>query len=144
MLASMDTMASSTARIGVLVLLVLTLAFPAAVSGDTQTGPQSGQLRASTASSSQLRVTEVEYRLLLSSGVIKAGPVDLEAIDRGMDPHDLHLQHAGSSAAVASPLLASGRHWSDVMDLRPGVYKMWCSLPEHARLGMRATLHVIP
>jgi hypothetical protein len=26
--------------------------------------------------------------------------------------------------------------------LRPGVYLLWCSLPEHARLGMRATLRV--
>jgi len=137
-------MASSTARVGALSLLTLTLAFPTAVSGDTHSAPRSGQPQASAASAAQLRVTEVEYRLLLSSGVIKAGPVDLEAIDRGMNQHDLRLQHAGSNAQMASPLLAPGKHWSDIVDLRPGVYKMWCSLPEHARLGMHATLHVVP
>ena len=41
-----------------------------------------------------LQVTEIEYRLILSRGVVKAGPVNLEAIDAGMDPHDLPLRHS--------------------------------------------------
>lgn len=137
-------MPTSSAHIGAFSLLALTLLFPTAVSGDTQALPRSTSPSASTASSAQLHVTEVEYHLLLSSGVIKAGSVNLEAIDRGMDPHDLRLAQSGSSPRAASPLLTPGKHWTDVVNLRPGVYKMWCSLPEHARLGMHATLHVVP
>ncbi|MHB8242991.1 MAG: hypothetical protein ACYDHN_13505, partial [Solirubrobacteraceae bacterium] len=43
--------------------------------------------RAVSAGTSSLRVTQVEYRLGLSAGSIKAGPVSLEAIDSGLDPH---------------------------------------------------------
>jgi hypothetical protein len=95
------------------------------------------------ATSSHLQVTEVEYRLILSRGVVKTGPVDLEAIDVGMDPHDLRLRHSGTAPEIAAPELTSGRRWDGVVDLKPGVYHLWCSLPEHARLGMHATLRVV-
>jgi hypothetical protein len=90
-----------------------------------------------------LQVTEVEYRLILSRGVVKAGPVNLEAIDAGMDPHDLRLRHNGSGPELGAPELTSGKRWDGVVDLKPGVYHLWCSLPEHARLGMHAVLHVV-
>ncbi len=90
-----------------------------------------------------LQVTEVEYRLILSRGVVKAGPVNLEAIDAGMDPHDLRLRHSGSGPELGAPELTSGKRWDGVVNLKPGVYHLWCSLPEHAKLGMRALLHVV-
>lgn len=99
--------------------------------------------RAREATRSHLQVTEVEYRLILSRGVVKAGPVDLEAIDGGMDPHDLRLHHSGSGPEIAAPELTSGRRWDGVVTLKPGVYRLWCSLPEHAKLGMRASLRVV-
>lgn len=101
--------------------------------------------RGATASSSgsQLHVTQVEYRLLLSHATLKAGPVNLEAVDRGVIPHDLRLQAEGSRSVLAVPELAPGRGWDGTVNLRPGVYRLWCSLPEHARLGMRATLTVV-
>jgi hypothetical protein len=95
------------------------------------------------AAGSHLQVTEVEYRLLLSTGTVKAGAVDLEAIDRGLDPHDLRLRAAGSAHEIAAPELTSGRSWDGVVRLNPGVYHLWCSLPEHARLGMHTTLRVV-
>ena len=90
-----------------------------------------------------LQVTEIEYRLILSRGVVKAGAVNLEAIDAGMDPHDLRLRHSGSGPELGAPELTSGKRWDGVVDLKPGSYHLWCSLPEHARLGMHATLRVV-
>jgi hypothetical protein len=98
---------------------------------------------AQTAFNSHLQVTEIEYRLILSRGVVKAGPVDLEAIDAGMDPHDLRLRHSGNGPELAAPQLTSGQRWDGVVNLKPGVYRLWCSLPEHAKLGMHATLQVV-
>jgi hypothetical protein len=95
------------------------------------------------AASSHLQVIEVEYRLLLSRGVLRAGPVDLEALDRGMDPHDLRLQAYGSANQFGAPQLTPGQRWDGTVNLKPGVYRLWCSLPEHARLGMHATLRVV-
>ncbi len=99
---------------------------------------------ASASARAHLQVIEIEYRLILSRGVVKAGPLNLEALNRGMDQHDLRVARIGSGVQVAAPLLSSGARWDDVVNLRPGIYRLWCSLPQHARLGMRATLRVIP
>ena len=93
--------------------------------------------------STHLQATEVEYRLLLSRGVVKAGPVSLEEIDGGMDPHDLRLRHGTSPNAIPQPLLSPGQRWDGVVDLKPGLYHLWCSLPGHWKLGMRAVLRVV-
>jgi hypothetical protein len=101
------------------------------------------ELGASAAASSYLQVIQVEYRLTLSRGTVKAGPVNLEAIDRGTDPHDLRLRRLASQREIAVPQLTPRERWDGVVRLVPGVYYLWCSLPEHAKLGMHATLRVV-
>ncbi len=99
---------------------------------------------AATAPGTHLQVSEVEYRLMLSEAVVKAGPVDLEAIDAGMDPHDLRLRRGRSGAVVyGTQPLSPGQIIDAVVVLRPGVYHLWCSLPGHWKLGMHATLRVV-
>jgi hypothetical protein len=93
--------------------------------------------------SSYLQVTEVEYRIMLSRGVVKAGPVNLQQIDAGMDPHNLNLRYGTSPNATAEPLLQPGQLNNTVIYLRPGVYHLWCSLPGHWKLGMHAILEVV-
>jgi hypothetical protein len=102
-----------------------------------------GAAHAHAAAGSALQVNLVEYRVMLSEAVVKAGPVDLEAIDSGMDPHDLRLRYGRSSDVTSEPQLESGQRWDGVVDLRPGTYHLWCSLPQHWRLGMHATLRVV-
>jgi hypothetical protein len=92
---------------------------------------------------SSLQVTLIEYRLMLSEAVVKAGPVQLEAIDAGQDPHDLRLRYGRSPAFIAEPLLQPGQRWDGVVVLKPGLYHLWCSLPGHWQLGMHATLRVV-
>jgi hypothetical protein len=89
-----------------------------------------------------VQVTEVEYRLLLSEAVVRAGPVHLQQIDGGMDPHDLRLRYGRSAAFIAEPLLDPGQMHDAVLDLRPGVYHLWCGVPGHWKLGMHAILVV--
>ena len=107
-------------------------------------GAPAGAARAHAAVGYALQVNLVEYRVMLSEAVVKAGPVDLEAIDSGMDPHDLRLRYGRSADVIAEPQLESGQRWDGVVDLRPGLYHLWCSLPQHWRLGMHATLRVVP
>ncbi len=127
---------------GAAALSTLILLLPATVSGRDRRASSQQQAKAA-ATRARLQVTEVEYRLLLSSAVIKAGPVNLETLDRGRDPHDLRLQQQGSSSQLSAPQLTSGQHWNSVVNLKPGVYKLWCSLPEHALLGMHTVLRVV-
>lgn len=97
---------------------------------------------ARAASGSQLQVTQVEYRLRLSSTTVHAGTFDLTEIDAGREFHDLRLRRNGGGATLDGRLLAPGHRWSTTVRLSPGVYTLWCSLPEHARLGMHTTLRV--
>jgi hypothetical protein len=120
----------------------LTLALTLALCG-TPALSGARRLTAAAASPSRLQVTQVEYRLLLSRGVVRAGPLSLEAIDRGSDPHDLRVRAISSGREYVAPELTPGRRWDGVVMLKPGVYHLWCSLPEHAKLGMRATLRVV-
>jgi len=126
--------------VGPLLVIALLGALMASGSARARSG---GAPPAAAVAGSHLQVTEIDYRLLLSRGIVKAGPVNLETIDRGMVAHDLRLRAASSSGEIAAPLLTPGEHWSGVVDLRPGVYRLWCSLPEHARLGMHTTLTVV-
>jgi uncharacterized cupredoxin-like copper-binding protein len=121
--------------IGPLAALVAALALLLAAQDSLGSAP--------VAAGHNLQVTLVEYRLMLSEAVVKAGPVDLEAIDAGMDPHDLRLRHGRSSSYTAEPQLESGQRWDGVVDLKPGVYHLWCSLAGHWKLGMHATLRVV-
>lgn len=119
------------------------LAAVASLAASGSAPASSADRRAVAASASRLQVTQVEYRLELSSAVVKAGPVNLEAIDRGRDPHDLRLQAQGSGGELAVPQLTPGKAWNGLVRLKPGTYRLWCSLPEHARLGMHTTLRVV-
>ena len=103
----------------------------------------SSPAHAAATAGSHLQVTEVEYRLMLSEAVVKAGPVDLETIDGGMDPHDLRLRHGDSRTVWGTQILSPGQRLDAVVDLLPGTYHLWCSLPGHWKLGMHATLRVV-
>jgi hypothetical protein len=92
---------------------------------------------------SHLQVIQVEYRLILSRGTVKAGPVSLEAIDRGGDSHNMRLRAGASGVEIGTPELAPQQRWDGVVRLKPGIYQLWCTLPEHAKLGMHATLRVV-
>ncbi len=112
-------------------------------------GPASGRTRDrvairghSASAPSHLQVTQIEYRLLLSRGTVRAGNLDLEELDGGADPHDLRLRREAGGPTIYGRLLTPGRRWDGVVHLTPGTYRLWCSLPEHAKLGMHAVLHV--
>jgi uncharacterized cupredoxin-like copper-binding protein len=126
-----------------LIRLVAVAAAASAVLLTASVARSSSEHRAAAATSSRLQVIELEYRLTLSRGTVKAGPVSLEAIDRGMDPHDLRLRKVATQREIAVPELTSRQRWDGVVRLTPGIYDLWCSLPEHAKLGMHARLKVV-
>ena len=116
--------------------LLAVLALPGGADG------RAGGLRARAAARG-IVVAQSEYRLTLSAWTLPAGRVSLEAIDRGQEPHDLRLRPRAGGRETAAPQLKPGHRWQTTVLLRPGSYELWCSLPEHARLGMRATLRVL-
>ncbi|GEM_PF-5863050 len=119
------------------------LSLTLAVAIVTDAGASQSRRVARQRASSYLQVTQVEYHLLLSRGVVKAGPVNLQEIDGGMDMHDLDLRRGTSPSVIAEPLLSPGQRYNTVVYLRPGTYHLWCSLPGHWKLGMHAILKVV-
>jgi hypothetical protein len=100
---------------------------------------------ATAAAPSRLLVGASEYRLTLSRATVKPGRVLIELENRGEDDHDLRLQRITSKpdAPVARWAVTKPGHLSELtLSLRRGRYRLWCSLPGHRELGMRARLRV--
>jgi len=85
-----------------------------------------------------------EFSFTLSRPLVGAGLVSIELNNSiAEDPHDLTL--AGSDGSDAPRRLAdaaAGEIVGAEAELAPGAYRLFCSLPGHEELGMRATLQV--
>jgi hypothetical protein len=100
---------------------------------------------ASTAFPARVQITAREYSLSLSRASVPAGPVILELVNAGQDPHDLDATSGGAGALAGSfGLTAPGTHVDDEFTFAAGTYNLFCSLPGHAALGMTTTLTVTP
>jgi hypothetical protein len=84
-----------------------------------------------------------EYHFVLSRTVLHAGPAIIQLADRGEDPHDLRLVRVGSATAARSiPQVLPGGVGEWRGTLSRGRWKLYCTLPGHAKLGMRAVITV--
>jgi hypothetical protein len=90
----------------------------------------------------RLMVLADEHSLVLSRQSIVRGPAVIQLINRGEDPHDLKLRRVGGTRVAALPETLSGRLSEEEVPLHTGRYRLWCSLPGHRALGMRAELRV--
>jgi hypothetical protein len=91
---------------------------------------------------SRLMVQADEYSLVLSRQTLVRGPTLIQLVNRGEDPHDLRLKRIGGSRVVSLRETPSGGLLERQVRLVTGRYRLWCSLPGHAALGMRAQLRV--
>ena len=85
-------------------------------------------------------VRSTEFRLSLSQPSVEAGEVRVQFDNsRAEDPHA--LAYAGPSSDTFDPV-AAGAVVKYTVTLSAGTYKLFCPLPEHEGLGMKATLTV--
>lgn len=90
----------------------------------------------------RLMVLADEHSLVLSRQSIVRGAALIQLMNRGEDPHDLKLRRMGGSRVLSLPETRSGALSEAEVPLRTGRYRLWCSLPGHRALGMRAKLRV--
>jgi hypothetical protein len=109
-----------------------------------QPGSAAAPAQGSRANPARLLVSGQEYSLLLSRRAVKSGPAVIQFLNRGQDPHDLRLRRIGRTTgyAASAPEIRPGKLVELDARLRPGRYRLWCSLPGHRKLGMRAVLSV--
>ena len=90
----------------------------------------------------RLMVLADEHSLVLSRQSVVRGPALIQFLNRGEDPHDLKLRRTGGTHAISVSETRPGALAQASVRLRTGRYRLWCSLPGHRELGMRAKLRV--
>jgi plastocyanin len=83
------------------------------------------------------------FRFVLSRPKVPAGKTIIEFVNHGQDEHNLNaIDETDESVAGSLPNTAPNGHLSLTVDLQPGSYTLFCSLPGHEAKGMKATLVV--
>ena len=90
----------------------------------------------------RVQVAADEYTLTPSRLKIKAGPAIIQLANFGEDPHDLRFQRAGGTRVYAIKTTAPGADTDLEVKLLPGRFTLWCSLADHRKRGMSASLVV--
>jgi plastocyanin len=90
-----------------------------------------------------LQVSAKEFSLTLSHPSTAAGRLQLELVNAGQDEHNLHIRPAAGGPDVGAVGIVLPGHHADVeFNLKPGTYTLYCAIPAHEELGMKATLTV--
>lgn len=71
------------------------------------------------------------------SAQAKAGKVTLEAKNDASVPHNIALK-----GGPAGPVISGGKVSKITVNLKPGKYEFYCSVPGHEQAGMKGTLSV--
>jgi plastocyanin len=92
----------------------------------------------------RVQVTATDYDFALSRVKIPAGRAIVQLANVGEHAHDLRLRRIGGTEIYGVPATAPGEVRSLSLTLVPGRYDLWCSIDDHRRRGMEATLTVFP
>jgi hypothetical protein len=100
---------------------------------------------ATTPSPARVQASADEFSLALSRQSIRSGSAIVELVNYGEDDHDLALRRIAPGAyTYRIGVVHPGRTGTLLRNLRPGRYRLWCTLADHRARGMVATLVVRP
>lgn len=89
-------------------------------------------------------MAEREFSITPFRRTVPAGDVRLNVWNRGEDDHDLEVRGPGGfRAGPVGPLRPGERATLELRLSRPGVYRLVCTLADHAQRGMRAGVRVV-
>lgn len=89
-----------------------------------------------------VQVSAVEYSFTLSRTTVPAGKVVLQFVNAGQDEHNVHLEPPEGPSTEAFANTPSKGMADLQLEMQPGSYTLFCSLPTHEQKGMKATLVV--
>jgi uncharacterized cupredoxin-like copper-binding protein len=93
-----------------------------------------------TRTNKTVQVSEVEFKIKLPQTSVPAGSYTFQVHNDGKVPHDLVVK--GGGVNKGTPTIDPGKSSSLKVDLKPGTYDVYCSIPGHKQLGMDLTLTV--
>jgi plastocyanin len=82
---------------------------------------------------------QLEYNT--KSLTAKAGKVSVDFTNSSSLPHNVTIESSSGQTVGATPTFSGGSKSLSV-DLKPGTYKFYCSVPGHRQAGMEGTLTV--
>jgi plastocyanin len=89
-----------------------------------------------------VQVSAVEYAFSLSRTTVPAGKVVFEFVNDGQDEHNLNIAPQEGPLAGSFANTPSKGVGDLTLEVKPGTYTLYCSLPQHEQKGMKATLVV--
>ena len=88
------------------------------------------------------------YGYAPSRKTVKSGELTVQLINMGEDEHNMDMEKVGPGNAPEGPIVvavsaaSNGNSKPTTVDVEPGTYRMWCTLPGHAEKGMETTITV--
>jgi plastocyanin len=77
---------------------------------------------------------------LVSTAIAPAGKLMIDSLNKSSTPHDIALE--GPGVNDKGPVVANGKTSKITVDLKPGTYTFYCSVPGHRQAGMVGKLVV--
>ena len=107
----------------------------------TTTQATSTQSTTTTASAPKaVTATETEFKIALPSSTIAAGSYSFDVKNDGKIDHDFVIK--GNGVDEKTPTIGAGESATLDVDLKPGTYDVYCSIPGHKQAGMDVKLTV--
>ena len=100
------------------------------------TAPQTSTSNTTTSEARDVEVMESEFKIAMPS-TLKPGKYTFEVENDGKLPHDLAIK-----GGKKTELINAGGKTELVVDLRPGKYHFYCSVPGHEQAGMKIDVTV--
>jgi plastocyanin len=97
-----------------------------------------------TAGSSSVNIEanpEGNLEFVQKSATAKAGKVSVDFTNSSPVPHDVAIESKGGETLGQTEVLAEGSD-STTVNLKPGEYTFYCTVPGHREAGMEGTLTV--
>jgi plastocyanin len=112
-------------------------------SGSTRAETTETQAEGGTAGSAALDIEAASSGLAYASdtATAKAGKVTLNFTNPQPLTHDVAIEDSSGKAIAKTDLIAEGSD-SATVDLKPGEYTFYCTVPGHREAGMEGTLTV--
>jgi uncharacterized cupredoxin-like copper-binding protein len=93
-----------------------------------------------TSAATSVPVSETEFKIALPKTSVAAGSYAFEVKNDGHIPHDFVVQ--GNGVDERTPTIQPGSSATVNVDLKPGIYDIYCSIPGHKQAGMDVKLTV--
>ena len=106
----------------------------------TEATTTSATTTTTTSAATSVPVTETEFKIGLPKTTVAAGSYSFEVANDGKIEHDLVIQ--GNGVDEKTPTIEAGKTATLKVDLKPGTYNVYCSIPGHKQAGMDVKLTV--